>query len=251
VSELSPKDKDLIAGARAAWEPPAGAEDRILAAVLTKVAPPAPQDGGGSGQAAPPAVNAASGIAKAWIAKGALFAVAAVGAGALGHHLATRAPEAVPVAAGVSAGATIEAPSEAAPAASEAPSASVPQLPPAASASAVPEPPVERPARPRPAPSAAAPAAPDPDVLRRETALMREAQKAIRDGDPERALKALDKHAGAHPGGVLREERLAARVQALCLTGKVDEARAALAELRRIAPQSPQLARLAGSCAAR
>jgi hypothetical protein len=253
MSELMPKDEELLRGARSGWDPPAGAEDRVLTAVLAKVGPPAPPDGQGQAPNAPPVAppNAApvaapvAGVAKAWLAKGALVALAALGGGAVIHRLATRAPETPPAA--VAAASASAAPPDLAPPA-PAPSASAPAPPP--SASAPPAPPVERSARPRPATTASS-AAPDLDTLRRETALMREAQKALRDGHPERALEVLDQHAGSHPGGVLVEERLAARVQALCLAGKVAEARASLAELRRIAPRSPQLARLAGSCAAR
>jgi type IV secretory pathway VirB10-like protein len=242
MSELMPKDEELLRGARSGWDPPAGAEDRVLTAVLAKVGPPAPPDGSGN---APPNAPPVAGVAKAWLAKGALVALAALGGGAVIHRLATRAPETPPAA--VAAASASAAPPDLAPPA-PAPSASAPAPPP--SASAPPAPPVERSARPRPATTASS-AAPDLDTLRRETALMREAQKALRDGHPERALEVLDQHAGSHPGGVLVEERLAARVQALCLAGKVPEARAALAELRKVAPRSPQLARLAGSCAGR
>lgn len=82
-----------------------------------------------------------------------------------------------------------------------------------------------------------------------EVAGMRDAEGALKAGDPVRSLRALDDLATRFPNGALREERLAARVLALCGAGRVVEAREAgrrfLAEL----PHSVQAERVRASCA--
>jgi hypothetical protein len=52
-------------------------------------------------------------------------------------------------------------------------------------------------------------------------------------------VKVLDEHQRRFPSGALSEERRAAKAQALCLLGRVDEGRA---ELARLAPRSPAAA---------
>jgi hypothetical protein len=246
MSELSSQDQELLAGARAAFEPSAEAEDRVLAAVLAKVgpgAPPAPSDGCGPPAGAAPAAPTASGIAKAWLSAGLALGLAAAGGGYAALRGARPAPAIVASAA---------APPAEPPAASAEPPAASAEVP--STYAAPPEvaaPPSAPAAAPRPRPRPTASAAPDADTLRREAARLREVQRALRDGDPDRALRSLESPGASPAGGVLGEERLAARVQALCLAGRTAEARAALAELRRLSLRSPQLARLSSSCAAR
>src|SRR5262249_36408651 len=60
-------------------------------------------------------------------------------------------------------------------------------------------------------------------ALDAELSLLREAQGALRAGEPARALALLD--AAQPAGGALGEERDAARVLALCGAGRVDDAR--------------------------
>jgi hypothetical protein len=87
------------------------------------------------------------------------------------------------------------------------------------------------------------------EALAREIAMLRSVRRELKSGKPEKALELLDAQAARHPRGTLREEQLAARAVALCSLGKRSAARAALAELERIAPRSPQLPRVRASCA--
>jgi hypothetical protein len=100
-------------------------------------------------------------------------------------------------------------------------------------------------AAPEPAPTravvsaSAPPAASAPrtrDALAREVALLSRATSELRAGRPAAALKVLADHQRRFPTGALGEERRAAKAQALCLLGRIDEGRG---ELARLAPQSP------------
>ncbi|MCX4243834.1 RNA polymerase sigma factor [Paraliomyxa miuraensis] len=91
----------------------------------------------------------------------------------------------------------------------------------------------------RPAPSAVPPqetAAADASTLAAETRLLEQARSALRRGDVDEALVALDAHASAFPRGILLHEAHATRLRALCAAGRPDDA-SALAE--RLAPGQP------------
>jgi hypothetical protein len=64
-------------------------------------------------------------------------------------------------------------------------------------------------------------------------------------GRAAEALKLLDEHQRKFPGGLLTEERRAARAQALCSLGRTSEAKS---ELARLAPRSPAAARAEEVC---
>jgi hypothetical protein len=85
----------------------------------------------------------------------------------------------------------------------------------------------------------------DTDQLEREVALVRAARRALEAGNPSQALQLAAEHAALHPGGALFPERLAVRASALCTLGRRTEAREVARELRRVAPRSPHLLRLA------
>jgi cytoskeletal protein RodZ len=70
-----------------------------------------------------------------------------------------------------------------------------------------------------------------PDTLAQEVALLSRAETAIHRGKPDVALKALSEHERKFGNGLLKEERIAARVQALCALGRNAEADAQLAQL--------------------
>jgi outer membrane protein assembly factor BamD (BamD/ComL family) len=89
------------------------------------------------------------------------------------------------------------------------------------------------------------------DVLRAETEALRLAQQALRDRQPEQALRLLEEQDLRFRDGLLRQERAAARVLALCQTGKADEARAQALRFERLWPRSALLARLRAACWAR
>lgn len=96
----------------------------------------------------------------------------------------------------------------------------------------------------------AAPVADTPDPLLAELTLLRQAQKALRDGAPRRALELADQHAKQYPGSQMGLERGALRVFAFCALGRKAEAHALATELLAAAPRSPLRTSLEESCAA-
>lgn len=111
-----------------------------------------------------------------------------------------------------------------------------------------PEPaPEVRAAEPAPRPSASS----RRSTLAQEVALMSRAAASLQAGRAAEALKALEEHQQKFPGGVLAEERLAARVQALCALGRHTQAQAELERLVRTSPRSPQVIRARQACDAK
>lgn len=94
-----------------------------------------------------------------------------------------------------------------------------------------------------------------PDETPRSSDLSREAralsvvQRAVRDGRSSEALALLDQQDRDFPQGELRQERVAARVVALCAAGRASEARALAASFLAQAPRSPLAARMRTVCA--
>jgi hypothetical protein len=93
--------------------------------------------------------------------------------------------------------------------------------------------------------------APAPDPLLAELSLLREAQKALRDGSARRALELAERHAALYPRSQLALERGALRVFASCALGRKAEARALATELLAAAPRSPLRTSLEESCGMR
>jgi len=85
------------------------------------------------------------------------------------------------------------------------------------------------------------------DTIADEVALVRAAQRSLRDGSPANALTSLTAHASRFPNGALREERMTLQVLSLCALGDLAKARRIRADLEQIAPASSHLQRL--SCA--
>jgi hypothetical protein len=178
-------------------------------------------------------------------------------AAVLGDAGASAAPSIVPalsavvVALGVAGGVLWYAFRDAAPVERPAASAVAPVVAPLPAA---PEPRAE----PEPEPAApATEAAPRPSAsgrrstLAQEVALMSRAAASLQAGRAAEALKTLEEHQQKFPGGVLSEERLAARVQALCALGRRAQAEAELARLVRTSPRSPQVVRARQACDAK
>lgn len=84
--------------------------------------------------------------------------------------------------------------------------------------------------------------------LAEETALLRRAQAAMRSGNPQKALSLLAQCQRAFPGGLLREERDALKVLALCGAGKTSKGKAAAAAFLRARPSSALAPRVRGAC---
>lgn len=166
---------------------------------------------------------------------------AALGAGLVGARLAMVEPAArVPVVP-TTARSPVEGSSpehdpapRASPALATAPAPDpAPARPPGATAvppaSRVPSPP-----SPTRAPTTTAPAEHEPtDDLAAELALLRDAKRAIQRGRGVEALALLERHAQRFPRGQLADERRAARIAALCLAGRADDAAREAAALGR------------------
>lgn len=86
------------------------------------------------------------------------------------------------------------------------------------------------------------------NVLNQELLLLSRAQAALSSGDADRALALLDEHANTFPNGAMREERMAARVFALCSLGRQDEAHAEAERFVSVAPRSPLSGRVRAAC---
>ena len=86
------------------------------------------------------------------------------------------------------------------------------------------------------------------DGLRAETEALRLAQQALRDKQPEQALRLLDEQDLRFRDGVLPQERAAARVLALCQAGRVGEARTQAFRFERLWPRSALLGRVRSAC---
>jgi hypothetical protein len=89
----------------------------------------------------------------------------------------------------------------------------------------------------------------DAASIAEEVALLRKAQSALQAGDSAKSLDAIDELEANHASGVLREERQAARVLALCAAGRADEARALGRAFIAKHPKSIQAPRVRASCA--
>jgi hypothetical protein len=86
------------------------------------------------------------------------------------------------------------------------------------------------------------------DSLAQEVAILSRAGAELHGGRAQAALTVLEEHQRKFPGGVLTQERTAARVQALCALGRTKEAQAELARLARVSPNSPHEARARKAC---
>ena len=82
-----------------------------------------------------------------------------------------------------------------------------------------------------------------------ELAQVRAAGEAVRAGKGEEGLAAAEAYLLAHPLGAFAPEARLHRAEALCLLGRVAEARAVAAAFVRELPDSPLRARVVGVCA--
>jgi hypothetical protein len=88
-----------------------------------------------------------------------------------------------------------------------------------------------------PGPGKGSPAARALPPLAEEARLLKQAQQALRAGQPQAALTALAEHQRRFPRGQLALERSAARVTALCALGRTPQA---LSEAQAFLQQHPQ-----------
>lgn len=269
MSDLNAKARALVDAARREDRTPGAARDRVRGALAARVGAaafePGPRDalshaGGAKG------TPVTMGLGSTKIVGAAVLALALFGSGVLVGRVT--APASVPAPGKVEAPPPEHARAMVSPTATPTGTQVVVEEPPKPPASppakavearvaarpATAERRTPPPPRDAPPPSAepkSTQASPPPkiDTLGQETALLRDAQAAMREGNAAAALQKLDSMASAYPDGVLREERRAARVLALCAAGEVDEARAEAQRFLREAPRSPVAERVRASCA--
>lgn len=92
------------------------------------------------------------------------------------------------------------------------------------------------------------PRVPDAPALAAEARALADAQRALDQGSPGTALELLGEHERRFRGGLLGEERAAARVFALCAMGRHADAARERASFLAAAPQSPLAARVKAAC---
>jgi hypothetical protein len=215
MSEFRPEIRALMQAGRAVLLPTPADRERVFAALAVRL--------GFTTELPPPALATAKAGA-GWqaisaLAVGVVFATLATYTALFARQqpslsatpLAVTAPAAAPATAGVPvASFPIEAPTVAV-------TTAVPASSPAANTSKVRE---HR-----------------ADSLSEEVALLGRAETELHAGRSASALKLLDEHVRTFPHGVLVQERIAARVHALCGLGRISEANA---ELARITPGSLQ-----------
>ncbi|MFZ6180751.1 hypothetical protein [Nannocystis pusilla] len=241
---------DLLRAEREAVPAP-GAEDRIWAAVEHRLAHgPAPPSGA---DVAPATLGKAAGggVTLKVIAGLALIAAA------VGVWAARDKPAAAPV---VAVAAPIEAVTEArleisppapTPAGVEAPApAPNPPVIEAPAPEPVPEEPQAIKKKPRTKARAEAPVEEEPADFAAELKLIGQIRGALKQGDSARALAGVDEHARRFGvRGQLVQERTAYHVEALCLAGRVADARRVARDMLDKWPDSTHAPRVKSSCA--
>jgi hypothetical protein len=234
MSEHDPDATELLRAGRSAFRPDPADRDRVYASLSAALgasippagAPPTGRTGGGTGASHLPA-------RLYWVAGG--LAAIVMGAGlVVVPHLGARAPAPAPA---HRAPDSLPPPVEA-PAAAPASSAGVPvtETTPPSRGNGL--------AR----PAARSSTHPPSDSLSEEVRLLSEAEEQLNRGLADDALKTLAEHERRFPTGALAEERMAARVQALCALGRTAEARSDLARLTRVNPRSAHLDRARRIC---
>jgi hypothetical protein len=222
MSTLGPEAQALVDAGRDALRPTAVDRDRVFAAVQARIA----GAGAISGGATPSAV----------VAKGVSWptlSATVVGLAVVGGVLFQTVRKTDEPRAALPATASVSAPS--APAPVTAPAAPGLAAVNAASAAAAPAPATAR----RPA-----------DRLAEEVAILSHAETELHAGHFSAALRLLDDHRREFPRGRLTQERIAARIQALCALGRVSEAETELGVLSRVSPGSPHEGHSRAACAA-
>ncbi|HTQ07908.1 MAG TPA: hypothetical protein VMI54_28845 [Polyangiaceae bacterium] len=232
MNELSPKARELFEAGRRSLRPTTADRERVLAALSARVGGLEPQRGETAGTP-----KSASGLG--WPTITALvFGVALAGAG-LRQVLRPAASHAVVTAPTITA---LAPPSAVAPPAAPAPPEATAPVAGSAEAAVL--------DAPRGGGRATA-SAPPSDRLAEEVAILSEAERDLHAGQYQSALRLLDEHRRKFPNGTLAQERMAARVQALCGLGRVTEAQAALGRLTRLSPNSPHEDSAREACAAK
>jgi hypothetical protein len=240
MTDLSPKARRLFELARHQDDPEPGAHDRVERSLGRRIALVGTVATGGAAF-----TKSAAGLGLMATAAKAAGVAAVVGAAAGAGWFATKALGSAPAATVNVSSATPGAPSARRSAPSAAPKQDTAEPEPAPTARPSPRPSLGAP-RPSVQPESREPES--IDQLRLETEGLKAIQQAVRAGDPGRALVLIDEQNGRYPGGLLGEERAAARVLALCQSGQTERARAEAAQFERRWPKSALVARVRSSC---
>jgi len=222
---LSPETEEILRRAREGERMPAPHKRRLKGAVLARLAFATTSLAAGQG-----AVSAAMSLGV--VAK-TVVGIAIVGSLGAGSYLALRPARHIAALTRHVAPPAPPAPPVAEPVQDEAPAAPARAV---RAASAHPHRPIERHV-----------ALDDTATLAAETALLRDADRALRAGDRGTALARLDEHAARFPNGALAPERAAERLIVLCEVGAADPA--SVARFLAARSGSPLAARVRRACA--
>ncbi|HXX68558.1 MAG TPA: hypothetical protein VEK07_15325 [Polyangiaceae bacterium] len=225
MSELSPEASALLRAGRTAFRPGAPDRDRVFQSLQGVLSTRAVVDGGRDASGV--TIGGASRVGlQSWVAGG--IALVALGTGAaVAAHFWTRTSLHVQPAPRSPAAAIMEA----MPSASQSP----PEI------ADAPKPVRAGEGRTAPRTAGRSVARPTSDFLQEEVRLLSRAEQQMNDGLLPDALKTLEEHERRFPTGALTEERMAARVQALCALGRPGDAKGELSRLARAYPGSPHL----------
>jgi hypothetical protein len=260
MKELGPEAHALLEAARGGDDPTGADQERLRAAIATRLVA-----GAAGGLAVAGAVKSSAAIAGAPGAGASAPIMGASGAGtsaagALSVGFVVKALVVVALVGMIGTGVTavvLSHPRPSAPAA--VPSTASIDFPAAQEAAHVAANPVtttsEERMIPPPAGTLAAPSSPraalvasPPGDVAAEVRLLGAAHRAMRAGEADRALVLLDEHGRRYPRGALGEERDATRIAALCALGHAAEAKEAADRFLRVAPRSLQAAAVRASC---
>jgi hypothetical protein len=208
LSNLSPEARALFHAGRAALRPTAGDRERVSIALRARIGDAQPTSDPRAAGAMPKAPGAASSLG--WPAIPAIVAGFLVAGGGLWYALSSDSTEPVATTLPSVVPQVVPAPS---PATDQGPEVS--PLPPAET--------------PTPAPAGRR----SSDRLAEEVAILSRAETELHAGRYSSALRVLAEHEHKFPRGTLAQERLAARIRALCGLGRTADADAALARLSR------------------
>jgi hypothetical protein len=262
MSELLPEDEALLRSARLGLDPTSEDQARIKRALFAQLGVGASGAAlsGSKATSIAASAKASSSIALGtkWLAA-LLFVGGVVGTGIIvvrkSHHASTAISSAPsPVSSSQNASATPNAiPTATTTAPSTASDFEIGDTPPVASAITARAPNavnsgISRAAQKSSASASATPTSSGPSTVSAEAQLLRDADAALRSGDPALALSVLDQHDASFPHGVLNEECEAERVLALCALGKISDAKKIAATFLRDHAGSPLAGRVQSSC---
>lgn len=89
---------------------------------------------------------------------------------------------------------------------------------------------------------------PNDDGLLKEISIIKSASKAMSHGDPKQAMQFIDTYDAEFPSGVMRQERDALAVLAMCNMGHLEEAKLAEERFKQQYPNAPLAIRVDENC---